>query len=221
MTSNKDTEKNKANISFREKLDIAIREYTNYIIIVGLLIINVLISLMRVEEGQLILNDFSKFTWIDWLLWIILIIIPSAISVLVRVSFQREGIFRGKDQYKDLIKEYQELIIKENEVRVRSEKEFLTENAKTQTVKTLIISLTISFFSANLMFGFDRTGIIRLAINTITSLVIGYIAFSTAYNYSVEELKIWYMWEIERLKGLEYEAMVKSKKYLGDGNGIT
>lgn len=208
-------------LTLQEKVDKWVREYNNYITIFGLLILNILISVMVIEDGKLIINQFENNTWLDWLLWSILIIIPSVIAVLVRTSFRKEGIVRAKLQYQDLVDEYLELVRRDPNMRIRSEREFLTENAAKHTVKTLLGTLIISFFSANLLYGADTTGILRLFINMMTSIVIGFKAFSESYNYGKEELKIWYKLEIKRLKDTEYDAMVKAQKYLGDGDGVT
>lgn len=194
---------------------------SNYILIVGLLLINILIHMMIIEDGSLKLNDFSNYIWLDWVLFILFIIIPPVITILLRTTFQREGIKQSKNNYPDLVKEYVDLISNDPTMKVRSEKEFLSENAKRHTVKTFTITLVVSFLTTNLLLGVDATSAVRLAINSITSIIIGYLAFSESYQYGNDELKIWYKLEIKRLKDLDYDNMVKSRKHLGDGNGVT
>lgn len=192
-------------------------EYSNYILIVSLLIINVLVGLVVIENGSIKINDFKGYVWLDWMLWVILTFVPPVISVIVRTIFQKEGIDRSKITFEPLVDEYFELMKNDTTKKVRSEQEYLNENTRKKMFKTLFTTLIISFFSGNIIYGFDKTGIVRLLINLITTLVVGFLAFTSSYSYGVSELKSWYILEISRLKKLDYDEMVKSGKFISGG----
>lgn len=200
--------------SIENKLMQTVIDYSNYILIVSLLLINVIINLVIVEDGSLKLNDFGTYIWFDWILWIIMTFVPPIITVIVRTVFQKEGISKAKQTYSNLILEHYSYLKNDLSVKVRSEKEFLRENATKKSIKTLLSTLILSFFSGSLAAGLDTAGWLALALNLLVTLVVGFLAFTDSYNYGVSELKTWYVIEIERLANLSYDRMIASGKYL-------
>lgn len=196
-----------------KKISTLMKNYVNVIVIVGLLLLNVLISLMYIEDGEIILTDFSNYTWIDWVLWTMLVIIPAVITTVARTVFQREGIRQAKLEYPEVIKQHRDLLIPDEKVKIRSEKEYLTEYARKYSLKIMGTALIVSFVTTNLLVGIDTNGILRLLINLIVSVSIGYMAFGAGYHYGLEELRIWYTLDIKRLeelnrKGVEPDGVI-------------
>ena len=189
-------------------------DHSNYILIGSLMVINVLISIIVIEDGSMKLSDFSSYIWLDWVLWVIITFIPAIISVIVRAAFQKEGISRAKMGYQDIINEHYSLIMVDRDVKVRSESEFIKEEAKKKSLKTLTTTLILSFFTGNILLGWDSTNMVKLAINVFVTLVVGFLAFTSSYSYGTTELKTWYLLDIKRLKDIEYQDMVKSGRYL-------
>lgn len=44
-------------------------DHSNYILIGSLIVINVLISVIVIEDGSVKISDFSSYIWLDWVLW--------------------------------------------------------------------------------------------------------------------------------------------------------
>lgn len=189
-------------------------DHSNYILIGSLMVINVLISIIVIEDGSVKISDFSSYIWLDWVLWVIITFIPAIISVIVRAAFQKEGISRAKMEYQDIINKHYDLIKVDRGVKVRSESEFIKEEAKKKSLKTLTTTLILSFFTGNILLGWDSTNMVRLAINVFITLVVGFLAFTSSYSYGSTELKTWYLLDIKRLEDVEYQDMVKSGRYL-------
>lgn len=187
---------------------------SNYILVVALILINVVINVMEIEDGKIQLNSFKEYIWLDWVFWGIITFVPPVITVVMRTVLQKEGISKSKSTYPELIDEHYSYIKHDSSKKVRSESEYLREEATKKSIKTLLITLIGSFLTGSLSYGWDTTSWLRLALNTLMALVVGFLAFTASYNYGITELKTWYILDIERLKSLDREAMIASGKYL-------
>lgn len=187
---------------------------SNYILVVALILINVVINVMEIEDGKIQLNSFKEYIWLDWVFWGIITFVPPVITVVMRTVLQKEGISKSKSTYPELIDEHYSYIKNDSSKKVRSESEYLREEATKKSIKTLLITLIGSFLTGSLSYGWDTTSWLRLALNTLMALVVGFLAFTASYNYGITELKTWYILDIERLKSLDREAMIASGKYL-------
>jgi len=183
-----------------EKFKKVLTEGANWITITFSVILYVIIGLMRFENGSIVLEDFTTYTWMDWTLWGIVTLVPAIIALVVSTAFKREGIRQGKELIQTEIKEYQAQLHIDIKKRVRSEKEFLTVGAITEGIKKLITALLLSFVTAQLLINIDTNGALKICINVAMWIVYGATSFNKSYTYVKEELREWYIIETAKLK---------------------
>lgn len=184
-------------------LDKLLTEYVNWLVIVAMLVLNVAISLMTVKEGSIALKDYSNYTWLDWVGFAVTSTIPAVLALVVDMSFSKEGIRKGKLIISNWVEEYEKRFKVSEGVILRSERQYLKENAKRKTVKKFITVLILSIFTQQLILGINQENIIRLIINVSAWLILGFVAYRNSYEYATTELKHWYINEIQQLKRKE------------------
>lgn len=178
-----------------------VKEGGNWIVVGLMILVNVGMSLMSFKGGELALNDFSNYNALDWAIWAILIIIPAVLSVIVSNSLSKEGLKEAKKDIKPYILEYENLLHKRiQNKRLRSEREYLRENAIKKATKKIIATGIVSMVVGELLFSLDMTNIIKLCINLSMWAIFGVMEYNNSFDYGVTELKEWYINETLKLK---------------------
>lgn len=182
----------------KEEIFKKVKDNLNYIYIVLMIIVNCLISLLKIEDGQAQLR-YPK-DGLSWILWITQILSITSIGVMILNAFRRQGIKNGHIEIKSVYDEYLNVIQAHTKGFIpRSLKQYMTSNTLKDSitkggslviVNLLVLSVTIS---ANL------NSLLSLITNIIFSICFGLKAMLEAEDFVVEELIVWYKIKIKEL----------------------
>ena len=173
-----------------------IKENINYIAIGLMIIVNILLSVLQVEDGSIALA-FPN-TVIGWIMFISRIVLSTAVGVWILLFFRRQGIKTGHSEIKDLYNQYLEACRKNTKNKdPRSLKQYMVEKSTKDVItKSLILSFT-SLVVGTLLISANLNSILSLIITTIMSIAFGIMNMIEAENFVIEELALWYKKEIE------------------------
>jgi len=183
-----------------DKFKKALTEGSNWLVICFLATLYTAMGLMTFEDGTITLKNFGNFAWLDWVLWGVMTFTPAILALLIKGSFKQEGIKQGKTAIAAYVTDYQLLLHVDKKIKVRGEKEFLTQGAVKDSLQSFIMTLTLSFVAGELFLNINSDGIFKIIINLSIWAVLGFQAFGKHYQYAVTELKEWYIIETGRLK---------------------
>lgn len=199
-TQEKSSEFTTSHLESKKKILRGVKENLNYIFIVLIMIVNILISTIRIENG------YVKFCFpqdvLSWVIWGVLIAIQTLIAVLILEAFRRQGVKFGLESIKDLKEKYFNLVVKTKEFKQpRDLKTYLTKKTTRDSLTKAPIYAVVSFImGGGVLLGFSLNNVISLIINLIFATAFGIKAMIDAEDYVVNELSLWYRLEIEKLE---------------------
>ena len=167
------------------------KDNLNYIYIVIMIIVNCLLSLLRIEDGKVGVN-YPK-NGLGWTMWVLQIIFSTAIGVMILNAFRRQGIKSGHGIIKEVYNKYLEAITNSlGMVNPRSLKQYM----KSKTIKdgftkgTSLVALNILVMS--LAISANWNSLLALITNILFSVGFGIKTMLEAEEFVVTELVIWY-----------------------------
>lgn len=200
------------NTYFKKKEDIlkAIKDNINYIYIVLMIVANCLITLVRIEDGNIALN--TPHSALGWLLWAIQIILQTVIGVMIISGFRRQGIKLGHIAINPIYQTYLSVIIKSaDNTKPRSLKEYIKATTTKDSVSKAMYLVVISIFIGSATITTNLNGLLSLITNIIFAVGFGIKALLDAEEYVITELVIWYQLKIEELTDHKLEPSRKKK----------
>lgn len=187
-----------------------IKENLNYIYIVLMIIVNVLLGLLTIEDGQIGLRYPSSA--LGWVLWAFQIIAQTIIGVLILNGFRRQGVKLGHEVIKETYDKYLELTRKNKSLRPRSLKEYMGKEAAKDGLSKAFILVLVSVFVGSVIIGANLNNILSLIINIILSIGFGIKALLDAENFVITELIVWYQLKIAEVTDQTKEEPAKEKQ---------
>ena len=183
----------------KEKIGTAIKENLNYIYIVLMIIANCLLSLLRVEDGEVGIN-YPKSN-LAWIMFIIQIFSTVVIGVMILNAFRRQGVRIGHKAIDEVYQRYLKAIARpdgnanprslKKYLRIQSTRDSLTKSLTFMVINVFVISVTIN---ANI------NSLLSLIVNIIFAVSFGIKAMLDAEDYVLTELVIWYQIKIKELE---------------------
>lgn len=173
-----------------------IKENLNYIYIVLMIVINVLLSTLKIENGYIGLNYPNSA--LGWALWALQIAIQTIVGVLILNAFRRQGISMGHKAIKTTYDKYLEITRKDVENKPRSLKEYLRSEALKDSISKSLILIILSVFVGSVVIGYNLNNLLSLFTNIILSVCFGIKSMIDAENYVVTELIVWYQQKIDK-----------------------
>lgn len=175
----------------------AIRNNLNYIYVVLMIIANCIISLLRIEGGDIGLRYPSTF-W-GWCLWLLEIFITTFIGVMILNAFRRQGIKKGHTIIKDTYDKYLDSIAHgEENSNPRSLKKYLKEQTLKDGFSRGVMLVLINLLVISLSISFNTNSLLALVTNIIFAVGFGIKTMLDAEEYVVTELIVWYNKQIEQ-----------------------
>ena len=183
----------------KEKIGTAIKENLNYIYIVLMIIANCLLSLLRVEDGEVGIN-YPKSN-LAWIMFIIQIFSTVVIGVMILNAFRRQGVRIGHKAINEVYQRYLKAIARpdgnanprslKKYLRIQSTRDSLTKSLTFMVINVFVISVTIN---ANI------NSLLSLIVNIVFAVSFGIKAMLDAEDYVLTELVIWYQIKIKELE---------------------
>ena len=176
-----------------------LKENLNFISIALMVLVQVLLSLLTIEDGQLSFK--APETLVAWLFWVGQLLITVIIGVVILSFFRREGIRRGHKTIKEIYDEYIMAInAHAKERKPRSLKEYMTKEGLKDTASKIVIYILVTLITGSLLISPNWNNIISLVANIILAIGFGIKTMLSAENFVTEELCVWY-----KKKTLEYK----------------
>lgn len=179
-----------------------VKENLNYIYIMLMVIANVIISLLKIENGKIGLNYPNSA--LGWILWATQIIVTTFIGVMILGAFRRQGIKNGHEVIKDTYNEY--LNVVSNDTKNKNPRS-LRQYMRSQTIKDSVtkapILIMISLLVVSLTISGSLNSLLALFTNIIFAISFGIKSMLDAEEYVIQELIVWYKIQIKTLKELE------------------
>lgn len=179
-----------------------LKENLNFISIGLMIIVQVLLSLLRIEGGEIVFK--APATVVAWLFWGAQLAITVLIGVVILSFFRREGIRRG---HKKIDETYQAYLMSLNnhakERRPRSLKEYLAKEGVKDTVSKVVTFLIVTLVTGSLLISPNWNNILSLIANIVLAIGFGIKTMLSAENFVIEELCVWYkkrILEMEEIK---------------------
>lgn len=187
-----------------------IKENLNYIYIVLMIIVNILLGLLTIEDGQIGLRYPSSA--LGWVLWAFQIVAQTIIGVLILNGFRRQGVKLGHEIIKDTYDKYLEVTQKNMSLKPRSLKEYMGKEAAKDGVSKAFILVLVSVFVGSVLIGANLNNILSLIINIILSIGFGIKALLDAEDFVITELIVWYQLKIAEVTDQTKEEPAKEKQ---------
>lgn len=187
-----------------------IKENLNYIYIVLMIIVNILLGLLTIEDGQIGLRYPSSA--LGWVLWAFQIIAQTIIGVLILNGFRRQGVKLGHEVIKDTYDKYLEITRKNKSLKPRSLKEYMGKEAAKDGLSKAFILVLVSVFVGSVIIGANLNNILSLIINIILSIGFGIKALLDAENFVITELIVWYQLKTAEVTDQTKEEPAKEKQ---------
>ena len=189
-----------------------IKENLNFISIGLMIIVQILLSLLTIENGELVFNT-PQTLW-TWLFWVGQLVIIVTIGVVILGFFRREGIKRGHQEIKETYDEYLMAINKHaKERKPRSLKEYLAKESVKDTASKIIVYVLVTLITGSLLISPNWNNILSLISNIVLAIGFGFKTMLSAENFVTEELCVWY-----KKKILEMEEQKNDKQILSTGS---
>ena len=182
-----------------------LKENLNFISIALMVLVQVLLSLLTIEDGQLSFK--APETLVAWLFWVGQLLITVVIGVVILSFFRREGVRRGHKAIKETYDEYIMAInAHAKERKPRSLKEYMTKEGLKDTASKIVIYILVTLITGSLLISPNWNNIISLVANIILAIGFGIKTMLSAENFVTEELCVWY-----KKKTLEYKEKETQK----------
>lgn len=183
----------------KEKLFDSLKDNLNYISIGLMLVANILISLLKVEDGEIGVN--TPTTPMGWVLWASRIILSTLIGVIILNFFRRQGIKLGIKKIEDVYKSYLEALQKHSKgKKPRSIKQYLTSKGVKDSISKSLIFIATSLIATTLLISANWNNFLSLIATTVISIAFGIKALLEAEEYVIEEGVVWFSQKTEELK---------------------
>lgn len=186
-----------------------IKENLNYIYIVLMIIINILLSVLTIEDGNIGLR--YPHSLLGWTLWALQIIMQTVIGVLILNAFRRQGIKMGHSAIKDTYDEYLKATQNDTKQTPRSLKEYLSKEAFKDSISKSVILVVLSVFVGSVIIGANLNNILSLVMNIICAVCFGIKAMLDAEEFVITELIAWYQLKIAEVTTQELEPAKENK----------
>jgi len=181
----------------KEEIIKTIKNNLNYIYVVLMIIANCIISLLRIDGGDIGLRYPSSF-W-GWCLWLLEIFITTFIGVMIMNAFRRQGIKKGHTIIKNTYDKYLESIAHgEENSNPRGLKEYLKKQTLKDGFSRGVILVLINLLVISLAISLNTNSLLALITNIIFSIGFGIKTMLDAEEYVVTELVVWYNKRIEQ-----------------------
>lgn len=183
----------------KEKIGTAIKENLNYIYIVLMIIANCLLSLLRVEDGEVGVNyPKSKLAWI---MFIIQILSTVVIGVMILNAFRRQGVKIGHKAIDEVYQRYLKAIARpDGKANPRSLKKYLRTQSTRDSLTKSLTFMVINVFVISVTINANINSLLSLIVNIIFAVSFGVKAMLDAEDYVLTELVIWYQIKIKELE---------------------
>lgn len=183
----------------KEKIGTAIKDNLNYIYIVLMIIANCLLSLLRVEDGEVGVNyPKSKLAWI---MFIIQILSTVVIGVMILNAFRRQGVKIGHKAIEEVYQRYLKAIARpDGKANPRSLKKYLRTQSTRDSLTKSLTFMVINVFVISVTINANINSLLSLIINIIFAVSFGVKAMLDAEDYVLTELVIWYQIKIKELE---------------------
>ena len=181
-----------------------LKDNLNYIYIVIMIIVNCLLSMLQIEDGDVDVR--YPHSGLGWILWILRILFSTTIGVLILNAFRRQGIKNGHVIIKDVYDKYLDAITS-NLVNTnpRSLKQYMkektTKDGFTKGTGMLLLNLLVMSLSIST----DLNSLLALVTNILFSIGFGIKTMLEAEEYVVTELVIWYKLKIAEVTAQKLE----------------
>lgn len=197
-------------LKVKNKVINTIKDNLNYIYIVLMIIVNILLGLLTIEDGQIGLN--YPHTALGWVLWCISIFLQTLIGVLILNAFRRQGIKIGHETIKDTYENYKKACLKDKEKTPRSLKEYLTREGVKDSLTKSLIYIVLSVFVGSVVIGANINNLLSLVINIIFAIGFGIKTMIDAEEFVVMELVLWYQLKIAEVTDHKKTEPAKENK---------
>lgn len=191
-----------------------IKENLNFISIGLMILVQILLSLFSIENGEIAFN--APKTLIAWCLWAVQIILVTTIAVVILSFFRREGIRRGHKKIEETYNNYLMALNKNAKERnPRSLKEYMVKEGAKDTASKIIVYVIVTLITGSLLISPNFNNIISLIANILLSIGFGIKTMLSAENFVTEELCVWYkkrILEIEEEKEHDKSRLIKRGK---------
>lgn len=176
----------------------AIKDNLNYIYIVLMVIANCIISLLKIEDGEIGLA-YPK-NGMGWALWITRILITTFIGVMILNAFRRQGVKNGHEVIKDTYNKYLDAVSNNTKNKnPRSLKEYMRERTIKDSFSKGTILILINLLVMSLVISANLNALLALITNIIFAVAFGIKAMLDAEEYVLQELIVWYKIKINEL----------------------
>lgn len=182
-------------IETKKKIFNTIKENLNYIYIVLMIIANCLLSLLKVEGGELGVRYPQNS--LGWVLWATQILFQTLIGVLILNAFRRQGIKIGHQGIKATYEKYlNSLCLNSKEKKPRGLKEYLRVHSTKDSISKSTIFVILSVFVGSVAISANINNMLSLIANIIFAVGFGIKALLDAEEYVLTELVLWYQLKI-------------------------
>ena len=190
---------NTPHLEAKQKIGTAIKENLNYIYIVLMIIANCLLSLLRVEDGEVGINyPKSKLAWI---MFIIQIFSTVVIGVMILNAFRRQGVRIGHKAIDEVYQRYLKAIARpDGKAKPRSLKKYLRTQSTRDSLTKSLTFMVINVFVISVTINANLNSLLSLIVNIIFAVSFGIKAMLDAEDYVLTELVIWYQIKIKELE---------------------
>lgn len=176
----------------------AVKDNLNYIYIVLMVIANCIISLLKIEDGEIGLA-YPK-NGMGWALWITRILITTFIGVMILNAFRRQGVKNGHGVIKETYDKYLEAVANNTKDKnPRNLKEYLREKTIKDSFSKGTILILINLLVMSLVISANLNALLALITNIIFAVAFGIKAMLDAEEYVLQELIVWYKIKINEL----------------------
>ena len=191
---------NTPHLEAKEKIGTAIKENLNYIYIVLMIIANCLLSLLRVEDGEVGIN-YPKSN-LAWIMFIIQIFSTVVIGVMILNAFRRQGVRIGHKAIDEVYQRYLKAIARpDGNAKPRSLKKYLRTQSTRDSLTKSLTFMVINVFVISVTINANINSLLSLIVNIIFAVSFGIKAMLDAEDYVLTELVIWYQIKIKELEG--------------------
>ena len=191
---------NTPHLEAKEKIGTAIKENLNYIYIVLMIIANCLLSLLRVEDGEVGIN-YPKSN-LAWIMFIIQIFSTVVIGVMILNAFRRQGVRIGHKAIDEVYQRYLKAIARpDGNANPRSLKKYLRTQLTRDSLTKSLTFMVINVFVISVTINANINSLLSLIVNIIFAVSFGIKAMLDAEDYVLTELVIWYQIKIKELEG--------------------
>lgn len=189
-------------MSFTQTKFDKLKENLNFISIGLMIIVQVLFSLLTIEDGNISFNIPETLS--AWLFWIGQLFITTIIGVSILGFFRRQGIYLGHKKIKDIHDEYLLKLNKNAKTKKpRSLKEYYAKEGTKDTISKMILFVIVTLVTGSLLISPNWNNILSLVTNIVLSIGFGIKTMLSAENFVTEELSVWYKKEIINMEEKE------------------